>query len=74
MCVIRENLFWSFAYNVIGIGLACTGRLNPVLAAVAMVLSSVLVIANSLRLGSFNPGTEQSVPLCAKAQFGDGPA
>jgi heavy metal translocating P-type ATPase len=48
--VVRQNLFWAFAYNAAGIGLACTGRLNPVLAALAMALSSFLVVANSLRL------------------------
>ncbi len=48
--VIRPNLFWAFAYNIVGIGLAATGRLNPVFAAAAMALSSLLVLANSLRL------------------------
>jgi P-type E1-E2 ATPase len=48
--VIRRNLFWAFAYNVVGIGIAWTGRLNPVLAALAMVLSSFLVVSSSLRL------------------------
>src|SRR5262249_53016676 len=48
--VIRGNLFWAFAYNVAGVGLACTGRLNPVLASLAMVLSSLFVVTNSLRL------------------------
>jgi P-type E1-E2 ATPase len=48
--IIRQNLFWAFAYNTLGIALACTGRLNPVLAALAMVLSSLLVVGNSLRL------------------------
>lgn len=48
--VIRGNLFWAFAYNVIGIGIACSGRLNPVVASLAMVLSSGFVVANSVRL------------------------
>ncbi len=50
---IRQNLFWAFAYNLAGLALALVGRLNPVLAAVAMVLSSVIVITNSLRLDRF---------------------
>ncbi|MBI5764066.1 MAG: cation-translocating P-type ATPase [Planctomycetes bacterium] len=48
---IKVNLFWAFAYNVVGIGLALSGRLNPIFAAFAMLASSVMVIANSLRLG-----------------------
>jgi heavy metal translocating P-type ATPase len=48
--VVRQNLFWTFVYNVAGIGLAVTGRLNPVLAALAMAISSLLVVANCLRL------------------------
>lgn len=48
---IKVNLFWAFAYNVLGIGLALSGRLNPIFAAFAMLASSVMVIANSLRLG-----------------------
>jgi heavy metal translocating P-type ATPase len=50
--VVRQNLFWAFCYNSVGITLAVLGILNPILAAAAMVLSSVSVIGNSLRLGS----------------------
>jgi heavy metal translocating P-type ATPase len=56
--VIRGNLFWAFAYNVVGVGLACTGRLNPVLASLAMVLSSLFIVTNSLRLAG--PVEEQT--------------
>jgi heavy metal translocating P-type ATPase len=48
--IVRQNLFWAFAYNVAGITLAITGVLNPILAAAAMVLSSLSVIGNSRRL------------------------
>ncbi len=48
---IRQNLFWAFLYNAAAVPLAALGFLNPVLCAVAMGLSDVLVIGNALRLG-----------------------
>lgn len=55
---IRQNLFFAFIYNVLGIPLAAFGMLNPVVAGAAMAMSSVSVVSNSLLLKRWRPGRD----------------
>ncbi len=66
--IIRQNLFWAFIYNIVGVGLAMSGHLNPIWAGIAMVVSSVFVVTNSLRLNRFSERTDTLSPSIAECE------
>ncbi|MGE5193393.1 MAG: heavy metal translocating P-type ATPase [Deltaproteobacteria bacterium] len=71
--VLRRNLIWAFAYNTVGIALAATGRLNPALAALLMVVSSALVIRRSLSLQRTGKAEDRAVISDVAASGGRAP-
>ncbi len=68
MAVIRINLLWASAYNVVAIPLAALGYLNPLFAGVAMSASSLIVVGNSLRLRHFHARRPRAAPAARAAQ------
>jgi len=73
---IRQNLFWAFVFNVVGIPLAAAGLLSPVFAGAAMAMSSVSVMANALLLTRWRPSSGAPEPSAARdaAPAADHPA
>jgi Cu+-exporting ATPase len=74
MGCVRQNLAWAFVYNLAGLALAATGHLQPVAAAAAMILSSLLVTGNALRLRHLPLGPSLAPPDGAEPRPAPSPA
>lgn len=66
---IRQNLFWAFIYNLVGIPLAALGMLNPVVAGAAMAFSSVSVISNALLLRRWKPALQRAAQTATELPY-----
>ena len=61
MRIVKENLGWAFIYNIIGVGMAMAGLMRPIWAALAMVMSSIFVTVNAMRMNKYPLLDEENI-------------